>query len=42
VKHDTTTSGGKAKVEQVCIKNKCGHSVLLDTLICWTKWIFPY
>jgi len=32
VKHDMITECRQEKVEQVYITNKCGHSILLDTL----------
>ena len=36
-KHDTTTAYQQEKVVQVYIKNKCGHSILLDTGNSWTQ-----
>jgi hypothetical protein len=33
-KHDMTTACRQGKVEQVYIKSKCGHSILLDTVNC--------
>ena len=39
--HGTTTASRQGKVEQVYIKNKCGDSILLDTVVlytmCWTQ-----
>ena len=36
-KHDKTTACWQGKVEQVYIWSKCGHSILLDTIMCWTQ-----
>jgi len=33
-KHDTTVACRRGKFEQVYIKSKCGHSILLDTSYC--------
>ena len=35
--HGTTTASRQGKVEQVYIKNKCGYSILLDTVKCCTQ-----
>ena len=32
--HDITAACQQLKVEQVYIKSKCGHSTLLDTIMC--------
>ena len=37
-KHDTTSACRQGKVEQVYIKSKCGHCILLYTVICWTLY----
>jgi hypothetical protein len=36
-KHNTTAACLHGKVEQVYIKIKCGHSKLLDKIMCWTQ-----
>ena len=33
----TTTVYCQGNVEQVYIKSKCGHSILIDTVNCWTQ-----
>ena len=35
--HGTSTASRQGKVEQVYIKNKCGYSILLDTVKCCTQ-----
>ena len=37
VKHDMTAACRQEKVEQLYIKSKCRHSILLDTVNCWTQ-----
>ena len=37
MKYNTTAACQQGKVEQVYIKSKCGHSILLDTVMCWTQ-----
>jgi len=32
-----TIACGKGKVEQVHIKSKCGHGILLGTVKCWIQ-----
>jgi hypothetical protein len=36
-KHDTTAALRQSKVEQVYIKSKFGHSILLDTVNFWKQ-----
>ena len=33
-KQYTIAAGRQGKVEQVYIKSKCGHNILLDTIMC--------
>lgn len=35
--HDTTSPCKPGRVEQVYIKSKCGHCILLDTIMCWIQ-----
>jgi hypothetical protein len=37
VKHDITAAGWQGKCDQMYIKNKYGHSILLDIIMFWTK-----
>jgi len=34
---NTTAARRQGKVEQVYIKSKCGHNILIDTVNCWTQ-----
>ena len=38
VKHDKTAACWQGQVEQVYIKRGSGHSILLDTVNCWTQY----
>jgi hypothetical protein len=37
VENDATVVCWQGKIEQVYIKSKCVHSILLDTVNCWTQ-----
>jgi hypothetical protein len=38
VNYDTTAVCRQGTVEKVYIKGKCGYSILLDTVNCWTQY----
>ena len=39
LEHDMTAACRRGKAEQVYIRSKSGHSILLDTVSCWTHYI---